>query len=75
MRELLRDLVRIGRFVPATAFQRFGYLCAALLMVSGLFHGLVYLVDGGGWDGPLSWRKPTVFGLSFGITLLTLTCS
>ena len=73
MRELLRDLVRIGRFVPSTAFQRFGYLCAALLMVSGLFHGLVYLVDGGGWEGPLSWRKPTVFGLSFGITLFTLT--
>ena len=42
-------------------------------MVSGLFHGLVYLVDGGGWEGPLSWRKPTVFGLSFGITLITLT--
>ena len=73
MKDLLHDLVRIGRFVPATAYQRFGYLCAALLVLSGVFHGLVYVVDGGGWEGPLSWRKPTVFGLSFGITLATLT--
>lgn len=73
MKDLLHDLVRIGRFVPATAYQWFGYLCAALLVLGGVFHGLVYLVDGGGWEGPLSWRKPTVFGLSFGITLATLT--
>ena len=73
MKGLFHDLVRIGRFVPPTAHQRFGYLCAALLALSGVFHGLVYLVDGGGWVGPLSWRKPTVFGLSFGITLATLT--
>jgi hypothetical protein len=31
------------------------------------------VVDGGSWEGPISWRKPTVFGLSFGITLLTLS--
>jgi hypothetical protein len=73
MRELLRELVRTGRFVPVTAYQRLGYLCAAALMLSGAFHGLVYLLDGGGWGGPLSWRKPTVFGFSFGITLFTLT--
>jgi hypothetical protein len=36
-------------------------------------HGGVYLVDGGSWEGPVSWRKPIVFGLSFGITLVTLT--
>lgn len=42
-------------------------------MLSGAFHGAVYLVDGGPWQGPVSWRKPIVFGLSFGITLLTVT--
>jgi hypothetical protein len=57
----------------ATAFQRFGYACGALLVLSGVVHGGVYLVDGGAWTGPLSWRKPIVFGLSFGITLLTVT--
>ena len=44
-----------------------------VLVLSGLFHGVVYLVDGGPWEGPVSWRKPVVFGLSFGITLVTMT--
>ncbi|HEX4251436.1 MAG TPA: hypothetical protein VH008_26485, partial [Pseudonocardia sp.] len=25
------------------------------------------------WDGPVSWRKPTTFGLSFGLTVLSVT--
>ena len=73
MRDLVADMVRIGRFRPPTSYQWLGYVCAALLIVSGLFHVLVYLVDGGSWEGPISWRKPIVFGLSFGITLATLT--
>jgi hypothetical protein len=73
MRQLLHDAVRTGRLVPVTAYQRFGYLCAALLALSGVFHAVVFLLDGGGWQGPLSWRKPTVFGLSFGITLATFS--
>ena len=72
MSELFKELVRIGRFVPATSYQRFAYVCSALLILSGLVHGVVYLVDGGPWNGPISWRKPIVFGLSFGITLATL---
>ena len=73
MKAVAADLVRIGRFVPETAYQRLGYLCGAVLVLSGVVHGGVYLVDGGAWTGPLSWRKPIVFGLSFGITLLTVT--
>lgn len=73
MKDVAADLVRIGRFVPETAYQRFGYLCGALLVLSGFVHSGVYLVDGGAWTGPLSWRKPIVFGLSFGVTLLTVT--
>jgi hypothetical protein len=72
MSELFKEFVRIGRFVPATSSQRFAYVCSALLILSGLVHGVVYLVDGGPWNGPISWRKPIVFGLSFGITLATL---
>jgi hypothetical protein len=30
------------------------------------------LAGGGSWEGPLSWRKPTTFGLSFGLTLMTI---
>jgi len=73
MNDLLKDIAREARFTPAASYQRFGYVCGAILLVSGLFHGVVYLVDGGPWEGPVSWRKPIVFGLSFGIALLTVT--
>jgi hypothetical protein len=72
MRSLVADITRTGRFTPAEPFQRFAYWCAALLVLSGIFHLGVFVVDGGRWEGPLSWRKPIVFGLSFGITLATL---
>lgn len=72
MKDLLSDLSRVGRFTPMASYQRFAYVCGALLVLSGLLHGVVYLVDGGPWQGPVSWRKPIVFGLSFGITLTTL---
>ncbi|MGV9249142.1 hypothetical protein [Streptomyces sp. NPDC003710] len=51
-------------------------LCLATgtaLVLSGLAHLLVFAVDGGPWDGPVSWRKPVTFGLSFGLTLLSVT--
>jgi hypothetical protein len=72
MKDLFKRLVRVARLTPTTAAQRFSYACGALLLLSGTFHGVVQLVAGGPWDGPVSWRKPTVFGLSFGITLVTL---
>jgi hypothetical protein len=73
MRAVLADLRRMGRFTPVAPYQRLGYVCGALLILSGLFHGVVFMIDGGSWEGPLSWRKPIVFGLSFGITLMTLS--
>ncbi|MEU3279594.1 hypothetical protein [Streptomyces antibioticus] len=45
---------------------------AVLLILSGLLHLVVLAVDGGSWDGPVSWRKPVTFGLSFGVTLLAV---
>jgi hypothetical protein len=73
MRGLVADLSRTGRFTPAEGYQRFAYWCAALLVLSGIVHLGVYVVDRGPWEGPLSWRKPIVFGLSFGIALATLS--
>ena len=55
-----------------TSYQSFLYAAGVLLLASGLVHSVVFLVDGGGWDGPLSWRKPILFGFSFGITVLSL---
>jgi hypothetical protein len=47
-------------------------ILAALLIASGLLHVAVWAVDGGAWAGPVSWRKPIVFGLSGGLTTASL---
>jgi hypothetical protein len=47
-------------------------LVGAVLIGSGVFHLGVFLIRGGPWDGPVSWRKPATFGLSFGLTLITI---
>jgi hypothetical protein len=52
--------------------ERVCYLIGGVLFLSGLFHLAVFAVDGGPWEGPVSWRKPTTFGLSFGLTLITI---
>ena len=52
--------------------DRIGYLTAVLLLASGLAHIGTLLATGGSWEGPLSWRKPATFGLSFGLTLMTI---
>ena len=72
MSAVTNEITRAGRFTPVASHQRFAYACAGLLFLSGVFHGVVFLVDGGPWEGPVSWRKPIVFGLSFGITLATI---
>ena len=73
MSAVTNEILRAGRFTPAASYQKFAYACAALLLASGVLHGFVYLIDGGAWEGPVSWRKPIVFGLSFGITLMTIS--
>src|SRR3954453_18843728 len=52
--------------------ERTSYAPAAGLVATGLFHLVVYAADGGPWGGPVSWRKPVTFGLSFGITLASV---
>ena len=53
--------------------ERVGYTVGALLIVSGSIHLAILIVTGGSWEGPLSLRKPATFGLSFGLTLITVT--
>lgn len=55
------------------AAERLSHATGALLVLSGLCHLVVFAVDGGPWDGPVSWRKPATFGLSFGLTLIAVT--
>jgi hypothetical protein len=44
-----------------------------LLLLSGVTHLAILFFSGGSWYGPVSWRKPATFGLSFGLTLITVT--
>ena len=53
--------------------ERATYMVGALLIVSGITHLAILLISGGSWEGPLSLRKPTTFGLSFGLTLVNVT--
>jgi hypothetical protein len=53
--------------------ERTAYAVGVLLIVSGLIHLAILLMSGGSWEGPLSLRKPTTFGLSFGLTLINVT--
>ena len=43
-----------------------------LLIASGLVHLVVWTVLGGPWEGPVTWRKPILFGISGGLTSLSL---
>lgn len=63
VRQTLRQLgpqARAARVVMATALA-WG--------VSAVVHLGVFVVDGGGWEGPVSWRKPIVFSASFALLL------
>jgi hypothetical protein len=69
--ELRSGLARI--WTRGRRIERTCYLLGTVLVGAGLFHLAVFAVDGGSWYGPVSWRKPTTFGLSFGLTLITVT--
>jgi hypothetical protein len=59
----------IGRQRP---IEQACYLIGALLILSGIGHLGVALADSRPWLGPLSWRKPVTFGVSFGTVLITI---
>src|SRR5947208_14731126 len=72
-------LVRRSMFMSLRSFwvsgrrvERGVYLVGALLLISGIVHIAILTITGASWVGPLSLRKPAVFGLSFGITLVTI---
>ncbi len=72
--ELIRSMLATlrGYWTHAESYQKFAYLIAGFLVASGVVHTAVLLVDGGSWEGPVSWRKAITFGFSFGITTLSL---
>jgi hypothetical protein len=66
-----------GRVAEAVRRQRpvekACYLIAAVLVLVGVAHLGVALALPRPWDGPLSWRKPVTFGVSFGTVLASIT--
>jgi hypothetical protein len=43
-----------------------------VMVASGIAHLPVWAVFGGPWEGPVTWRKPILFGISGGLTALSL---
>jgi hypothetical protein len=43
-----------------------------LMFASAVFHTGVFLFSDTSWEGPVSWRKPITFGLSLGLTAITI---
>ena len=43
-----------------------------LLVASGLVHAGIWAITGGPWEGPVTWRKPILFGISGGLTSLSM---
>ena len=68
-----RILVSLRSFwTDASPVERIAYCVGALLFASGLAHLAILIATGGDWQGPRSLRKPVTFGLSFGLTLITI---
>jgi hypothetical protein len=42
------------------------------LIISGLVHLMIWGITGGPWEGPVTWRKPILFGISGGLTSLSM---
>jgi hypothetical protein len=55
-----------------TKVERLGFAVGGLLLMSGLVHVAILVISGGSWEGPTSLRKAATFGLSFGVTLITI---
>jgi hypothetical protein len=62
----------LGEWRQARPAQRLAYLVGGTLILVGLAHLAAWLAVGGAWQGPISFRKPTTFGISFGLTTITL---
>jgi hypothetical protein len=62
----------LGDWRQARPPQRFAYVVGAALIAVGVGHLVAWLLIGGAWAGPVSFRKPTTFGVSFGLTTITL---
>lgn len=66
----IKDLLPLR---PASISVKTLGISGILLTILGAAHIFVWLFLGGNWEGPVSWRKPILFGISTGMTLLSLS--
>ncbi len=59
-------------WTQAEGYQKFLYVAGFLLLASAVFHTGVLISTGGSLQGDVSWRKPILFGESFGLTCLSV---
>ncbi|WP_298461923.1 hypothetical protein [uncultured Cellulomonas sp.] len=65
----LRDA--LADAVPRTGYARALAGVGLLLLAAGVVHAAVWLADGTPWEGAVSWRKPILFCVSFGLFALS----
>ena len=58
---------------PASASVKALGISGIFLTILGVAHIFVWLFIGGNWEGSVSWRKPILFGISTGMTLISLS--
>ncbi|MFT5525089.1 MAG: hypothetical protein ACI9HK_003055, partial [Pirellulaceae bacterium] len=51
---------------------RLAVVVGIALILSGVGHSVAWLFFGGSWSGPTSIRKPILFGLSAGMTMISM---
>jgi len=61
-----------GYWREAASYQKFLYGAGALMLASAVFHAVVLVATGGSLEGDVSWRKPILFGESFGLTGISI---
>lgn len=65
MQNLSSGSTPLGKF-------RLSLLIGAILCCSGVFHLTLLWITGADWAGPLSLRKPALFGISAGVTVWSI---
>jgi hypothetical protein len=61
-----------GYWRVAQPYQRFLYRLSALFLIGAALHAAVFILDDRPWEGPLSWRKPLLFSVSFALVCASL---
>ena len=62
------EMDKFAKRLPVLSLRIAGWL----LIFSGIAHLALFAINGGDWEGDTSLRKPILFGISSGVTLLSI---